>query len=194
MNIDGVWKFVAANWLSLLIGIVSCLSFALLQFNGLSAIGGWFLPRQLVEIPARILNVWTPSFVHYTWLHLLTNLYLWWQFAPPLEAEGRRRFLLLLLTGAGASNMLQWAFDGPNFGGLSGVIYFLFALSWVINRYSDVPRYKIDPIITIGLLVMLPLAASGQFGKFADVAHFSGLLLGGLVGFVLVKAGNKSVQ
>jgi len=160
-----------------------------------SAVAAWFMPKSISGFlhPRNLPSLWSPTFVHYTWLHLLPNLFLWWQFAPQLERENRMRFLALLLIAAASTNLLQWSFSGPKFGGLSGTIYFLFALISVVN-YRCVNHlnlnapYKIDPIISIGLLLLIPLAATGLFGNFANAAHLGGLIFGGLTGLAITQS------
>lgn len=167
------------------IALVCCVPYLLLQSGGLEALSGWFMPQRLAQLlhPKHLWTLWSPTFVHYTLLHLLTNLYLWWLLASQLERYSRVRLLVLFAVLAAFSNFCQWSYDGPRFGGLSGVIYGLLAYMWVVNRQRPA-RYRIDPLVLIGLLILLPVAASGQFGKFANVAHVSGLLAGAALGWL----------
>jgi membrane associated rhomboid family serine protease len=159
---------------------VSGTSYLILQRQGLHALAPWFLPTMLHELlqELSLWRLWTPTFVHYTLAHLLTNLYLWWLFARAIESESRRDLIVIVLISAAASNALQWWLAGPNFGGLSGVLYALLSYRWLMARYGDRKHYQIDSTLGLVMLALLPLAASGIFGKFADFAHIGGLLSG----------------
>ena len=79
---------------------------------------------------------------------------------------------------AATSNGLQWWVSGPYFGGLSGVVYALLSYLWILGRYGGHRRYRVDPVLGIILLAMLPLAGTGIFGEFANSAHIGGLVSG----------------
>ncbi|WP_075187788.1 rhomboid family intramembrane serine protease [Teredinibacter haidensis] len=172
-----------------LVIIVSCVPYLLLTAQNLAAISSWFLPltgRELLNNVA-FWQLWTPTFVHYTLVHLLTNVYLWWLFASRIEAESRIELALVFLLIAASSNACQWWFYGPQFGGLSGVVYGLLSYCWLQAALGRRAAYRIDGTFTLVLLALIPLAATGMFGKFSDAAHISGLFSGAvLAGFVLL--------
>lgn len=158
-----------------------CIPYALLQMRGLSAIGLWFMPDKLSALQGvAITRLFTPAFVHYTVLHLLTNVVLWWMFASQIEARSRCGLVLLAVLAAGVTNLLQWYVGGPKFGGLSGVVYALLGYLWLTNRCRGA-QFQLDPLIGWGMLALIPLAATGWFGKFSNMAHVSGLVFGALV-------------
>jgi membrane associated rhomboid family serine protease len=162
---------------------ISCVAFIIFRARGLDAMTPWFLPATWPELlqPFSPWRLWTPMFVHYTLPHLLTNLYLWWLFATRVESASRLELIVLVAIAALVSNAMQWWLAGPNFGGLSGVVYALLSYRWVCARYGGMPHYRIEPLLGLLLLALIPLAASGLFGKFADFAHIGGLASGAIL-------------
>lgn len=163
-----------------LVIVVCTVVFLTLFFSNLDAIAWWFMPDNAQELwtPGGIWQLWTPIFVHYTLLHLLTNLYLWWMFAVPIEQQSRVELIVLALIAAAISNACQYLAAGARFGGLSGVVYALLGYVAVEYYLAKMPRFKLDPVLALLMLIMLPLAATGVLGKFANYAHMSGLLCG----------------
>ena len=162
---------------------MSCTTYLILQRRGLQALAPWFVPATLQELlqDRSLWRLWTPTFVHYTLAHLLTNLYLWWLFARTIESESRRDLIVIVLICAALSNAAQWWLAGADFGGLSGVLYGLLSYRWILARYGHREHYKIDSTLAVVMLALLPLAATGIFGKFADFAHIGGLLSGAVL-------------
>lgn len=167
--------------------ILLCLIlYPVVEFKGPGALNQWFMPETMDL--AQIWRVFTPVFVHYTFLHCATNLYLWWLLGVKLELAGRWNFVLLTLAAAAVGNIGQWYVSGPNFGGLSGVVYALFGYSWVVGRFGRRPDWVPEKNLSILMLLLIPICASGYFGKFADVAHVAGLLTGLVLGVFVVRA------
>ena len=158
------------------------LSFLLLSTQGLKAIDLWFMPPQLT-----LENSWqliTPSFIHYTFLHFATNLIIWWMFATKVEPNSTRYFLLFFTISAAFSNICQWLMTGSEFGGLSGVNYALLGYLLVGEKLAGIKVYKLDPILTGLLLLLIPLGFSGKIGQLANYAHIGGLLIGCLLAVI----------
>ena len=168
-----------------LIIIFSCIPYTILSSNNLSAISNWFMPDTLIELiqPFSLWRLWTPTFVHYTPLHLITNLYLWWLFASKIEQQSRLELFLVTVISAACANLCQWWILGSKFGGLSGVVYALMGYLWILNQFGGKENYRIDPIIAILLLGIIPLSATGVFGKLANYAHLGGLASGIVLAF-----------
>jgi GlpG protein len=162
---------------------LSCIPYFILQQHGLKAISQWFVPANAHELfsPFAPWRLWTPTFVHYTLLHLVTNLYLWWLFASLVEKESRLELIIIVVFSAAGANLLQWWAEGPDFGGLSGVVYALMAYLYLMARFSGKTRYKIDPNLCLLMLALIPLAATGVIDNVANFAHIGGLLCGALL-------------
>jgi rhomboid protease GlpG len=159
---------------------VSIFPFVCLQWLGVSSIAGWFMPVSLGELTSS--QEWwrliTPIFIHYTTIHLLVNLYLWWLFACMLERSSPRLLLTLLIVCAVTTNLCQFLVSGPKFGGMSGVVYGLFGFIGLVAKLQPERGFSIDRTITIGLLLVLVIAATGLVGRYSDAAHLCGLIMG----------------
>ena len=133
-------------------------------------------------------QVWrliTPIFIHFGLLHILFNL--WWlkDLGSMVEACQSKRQLLLLVVVIGiASNLGQYFWAGPGFGGMSGVVYGLLGYIWI--------RGKLDPgsglfLNQVSLIIMLAWFFACLVGVIPHVAN--GTHVVGLVGGVLKKPG-----
>ena len=177
-----------------IVSIVCLVPLALLMLKGLPAIYDWFLPQRLAAFWQQPWTLWTPSFVHYTPMHLVTNLCFWWYLGLQIERHSRLRLALLVVVTAAISNGCQWLLAGPDFGGLSGVVYSLLGYVWIWQRSSPLSVYRVDPIIAVGLLAMIPLTATGAFGKYANIAHLSGMFTGALIAVVEVRLSRQTAD
>jgi GlpG protein len=166
----------------LIIGL-SCIPYFILQQQGLEGISQWFLPANASELfsPFSPWRLWTPTFVHYTLTHLVINLYLWWLFASKVEKESRLELIILVVFSAAGANLLQWWLEGPNFGGLLGVVYALMAYLYLMHRFTGKTNYKINPIFCLLMLSPIPLSAVGVIVNLANFTFFGGLVSGALL-------------
>ena len=173
-------KAVLQYPLVIVIFILSCIPFVLLKQSGLSAISIWFMPESSAELltTSSIWRLWSPTFVHYTFPHILPNLILWCLFASKIEKQSRVELFVLFIIIAACSNFAQWWFEGPKFGGLSGVVYGLMGYLWVLQHFTGKECYRFDPIIALLMLLAIPLSFAGYLGKLANYAHIAGLLCG----------------
>ncbi|MDE9518821.1 rhomboid family intramembrane serine protease GlpG [Xenorhabdus bovienii] len=133
------------------------------------------------------LELWrwvSPSLLHFSLTHLLFNLALWWYLGSQVERNmGAGKLFEITIVSAVFTDWAQSLFSGSHFGGLSGVVYALISYVWLTGEISpkrgiSVPRGLIA-ISVIWLLV-------GYFDMFslniANAAHFSGLIIGLLMG------------
>jgi GlpG protein len=136
--------------------------------------------------PIRHGQVWrlvTPIFLHFSLMHLLFNMYMFYQFG--LLVEGRRgpvRFSLLVLAIAVISNFGQYYFGGPTFGGMSGVLYGLFGYAWMKSRFEPQAEIFVHPNTVVILMAWFVLCAVGLIGNIANWAHGAGLAAGMVIG------------
>lgn len=170
--------------LTLAVLLLASVLFVVFSVGGVPALDPFVMPPKatqllLSEYPA----LWTSSLVHFTIGHLLSNGLLWWFLARPLEAGDRAGLLLLIVVAPPVSNYLEWQVNGDQFGGLSGLVYAVLAYRLVITRWGSQRVGAVDPILVTLLLLALPLAATGLFGKYANYAHVGGLICGTLLGF-----------
>jgi GlpG protein len=135
---------------------------------------------------ARAGQVWrllTPIFVHLSPLHLIFNMIWLRDLGGMIEIrQGWLKLTLLVVVTGIASNLGQYFWDGPYFGGMSGVLYGLFGYIWL--------RSQCDPASGLGLLsstiwIMMGwyvACLTGYLGPVANAAHTVGLVVGVLWG------------
>ncbi|HQQ60568.1 MAG: rhomboid family intramembrane serine protease [Kiritimatiellae bacterium] len=136
----------------------------------------------------QVWRLFTPVLLHFSLWHLLFNL-LWMQdLGTALEARiGTWRFAGLVVLVAVASNLAQYVAGGAGFGGMSGVVYGLFGYLWVRSRQDFHFGLYVSSMTSSLLLVFLALGIFGLLGPTANAAHFSGLVVGGVLGWIAGK-------
>jgi GlpG protein len=127
----------------------------------------------------------TPIFIHFDILHILFNM-LWLRDLGSM-IEGRKGsgfFTLLVIGVALASNLAQYFFAGPIFGGMSGVVYGLLGYVWMRAKFDPASGFFLHPTIVTIMLIWLVVCYTGWLGHVANTAHTAGLLAGGLWGYL----------
>ncbi len=133
-------------------------------------------------------QVWrlvTPIFLHLGILHILFNM--WWLNDLGSLVEKRRSSGLLVavvLVSAVASNLAQYAVAGPNFGGMSGIVYALAGFIWIRGRLDPGSGLHLARPALVILLVWFALCWTGFVGPIANTAHTVGLVVGMAWGFL----------
>lgn len=128
-------------------------------------------------------EVWrlvTPIFLHMGIMHLLMNMY-WLHFLGNLteHLRGRWRYLAMVLVLAVFSNLVQYFWSGPNFGGMSGVISGLFGFVWFKTTFAPEEGYDLPQSTSLFFFLFLLLCATTDlFGPIANGAHLGGLFAG----------------
>lgn len=126
----------------------------------------------------------TASISHYQVLHIAFNVLWWWDLAGNVERrQGSLRLLSLFLALNVVSNLSQFVFSGPNFLGLSGVVYGLLGYLWAYVKVC--PRYPqpVNDLVFRSMIIWLVVCFTGvvdvlvQAG-IANAAHLGGLLAG----------------
>jgi len=148
------------------------------------------LPNQLAFwMPAiREGEVWrliTPIFIHFGWLHILFNM--WWLYDLGTMIEARLksvRFAFLVLAIAAASNYCQGIQSGPNFGGMSGVVFGLFGYAWVRGRLDPTSGLYLRPDVVFWMMAWFFLCLAGAVAHVANTAHGVGLVVGAALGYL----------
>jgi GlpG protein len=167
-----------------LVFIASLLGFARPTFELLH-----FYPKLTIEAffdsPLRLLG---PALFHFSWLHIVFNTMWWWQLGGSVERTlGKGALINLFLITALVSNLGQFMVSGPNFGGLSGVVYGLVGYVWWYGWLAPEKGLMISkPIIgfllfwlLLGYVDVLPV-------NMANTAHLLGLVSGCLLAAVNV--------
>ncbi len=145
------------------------------------------LPYTITHQPWRLI---TPIFLHgggnvsMGFIHIGFNMWMLYIIGTAVErAHSWWYMLLLVLVSAAFSNALQFAFVGPRFGGMSGVVYALFGYIWIRGKYDPAFPYGIPRQIVTFLLVWMVLGFVG-FMNMANWAHAGGLVVGVVWGFL----------
>lgn len=131
-------------------------------------------------------QVWrlvTPVFLHFGVLHILFNMMWLRQLGAAVEfVRGTRRFVLLFLLLAVGSNVVQFYWGGPAFGGMSGVVFGLIGYVWMKGRYQPQLGLGLMPDQVVYSILWLLLCLGGTMGPIANGAHLGGFLIGILIG------------
>jgi GlpG protein len=84
---------------------------------------------------------------------------------------------LVLLIGV-LSNIGQYFFGGPGFGGMSGVIYGLFGYIWIRGKCDPTSGLFVDPRNVMMMIVWFFLCLFQIIPHVANTAHAVGLVMG----------------
>ncbi len=124
-----------------------------------------------------------PVFLHFSVLHIVFNLLWWWVLGTQLERMfGTTSLVIMFLVSGVASNLAQLLVSGPNFGGLSGVVYALFGFVWWIGWLRPQWGIGLPRNLVLFLLAWLVLGyADILWVNMANEAHLFGLISGCLM-------------
>lgn len=125
----------------------------------------------------------TPSFIHFSSLHLMLNLVWWWYLGGRLERNlGALRLLQILIVSSIVACLVQFYFVDSYFGGLSGVVFGLVGYYFMGGYCYKNTLLMIEPPLLIMMGLSLLLGLSGFMNvAVANGAHFGGLLAGMLL-------------
>jgi GlpG protein len=134
-------------------------------------------------LQGQVWRLFTPIFIHYGPLHLIFNMLWFYQLGSMIEARQSSLFLLgFIALSAALSNVAQYHFAGPGFGGMSGVVYALAGYIWIRGKYDRASGLFLSAQNVVILVVWLVICYSGAVGHIANAAHLAGLLTGMLWG------------
>jgi GlpG protein len=131
----------------------------------------------------QVWRLFTPMFIHYGAIHLIFNMLWFYQLGSMIEARQSSLFLLAFIAlSAALSNLAQYHFVGPEFGGMSGVVYALAGYIWIRGKYDRASGLFLPTQSVVVLVVWLVICYTGAVGPIANAAHLTGLLTGMLWG------------
>ena len=131
-----------------------------------------------------IWRLFTPALIHFSFLHIFFNMLWLKDLGSLIETRlGSLYLLLLIIAIAIGSNLAQYWWSGPNFGGMSGVVYGLFGYIWVRGRLDPASGLFIDKQTVLFMLIWF-VACLFLIDRVANVVHAVGLFLGTLFGFL----------
>ncbi|MBY5994068.1 rhomboid family intramembrane serine protease GlpG [Ferrimonas balearica] len=164
--------------LSVLAVVAGIWVFWILGFNQLIFNWTHFFPTWEAMGQGQWWRIFTPSLIHFSAMHVIFNLLWWWYLGGRIERfQGSGTLLILLLVAGTLPNLAQFAFVGPNFGGLSGVVYALVGYCWIRGRLDPASPLALPPAYVGFLLLWLVMGFMG-FMNMANAAHLGGLLVG----------------
>ena len=138
--------------------------------------GVWFLPE------VRNGEIWrliTPIFIHFGILHIVFNSLWLWELGGAIERTSQAWKLGMLVFVIGLlSNLAQYIYAGPFFGGMSGVVYGLLGYVWAYGRFNPAARLVLNQAVMAMMMIWFVLCWTGILGPIANMAHTAGLLLG----------------
>ena len=126
-------------------------------------------------------QVWrliTPIFIHFGLLHLFFNMLWLRDLGSMIEARQSWKLLaVLVLVIAAGSNLAQYFFGGPMFGGMSGVVYGLLGYIWIRGKLDPGSGLYLHQSTVTMMLIWLAIGFTGFLG-IANGAHLGGLVAG----------------
>jgi GlpG protein len=133
-------------------------------------------------------EVWrliTPIFVHFGILHIVFNMLMLKDLGTMIEVRRGGGALIGMVIGFGiASNLLQYWYNGPSFGGMSGVLYGLFGYIWMRGRWDPGSGLFLPQQVVMSMMIWFVLCAVNIIPNVANAAHAGGLMAGIIWGLV----------
>jgi GlpG protein len=147
--------------------------------------GGDLLPEIM---HGQVWRLVTPIFIHFGIMHLVFNMLWLKDLGTMIEKRINTRLLLALVLVIGAlSNLGQFYFHGPYFGGMSGVVYGLLGFIWMKSRFDPASGLYMDKQTVIWMIGWFFLCLTNLMGHVANYAHGVGLIIGIIWGFASAK-------
>ncbi|MDM7859264.1 rhomboid family intramembrane serine protease [Alteromonas sp. ASW11-36] len=177
--------------LTSLIGLFCIVVYLLLLIGGGSWIQQWLfiIPWHALVYEGDWWRLFTPSIVHFSAMHIAFNLLGWFYLGAQIERKlGLSTLLLIFALTSVLANIAQLLVSGPNFGGLSGVVYALLGFVWWLGWLK--PDWQLSlPKAWIGLaLVWLVIGyADVLWVSMANTAHTVGLITGCMLAWLYVQ-------
>lgn len=138
----------------------------------------------LTEVSAgQLWRLFTPIIIHFGLLHIAFNMLWLYQLGSAIEQrQSMKRMLLLVIIISLLSNLAQFFWSGPVFGGMSGVVYGLLAYLWIQGKFNPLAGLGLDRNIAIMMMIWFVICWLGLVGNIANMAHTIGLVCGVILG------------
>lgn len=141
-------------------------------------------------LSGQLWRVVTPIFLHFGFLHIIFNMYWLYYFGGQIEKRKGSAFIaIFIIITAIFSNIAQYIITGPEFGGMSGVVYALLGYIWIKSKFDPGDGLYIEQSTALILVAWLLLCfvmpiAPGFSGGVANWAHAGGLISGAGWGYI----------
>ncbi|HEX3725677.1 MAG TPA: rhomboid family intramembrane serine protease [Pirellulales bacterium] len=166
-----------------------------LSMGILDASEGEFLFSWPLILKGEVWRLITPIFVHAdlrsTPLHLIFNM--WWLFDLGTLIEtrlGTLRYAALVLVIALISNLGEFLYAGPNFVGMSGVVYGLFGYAWIRGRIDPTSGLYLQQQVVVMMMAWLVFCMVLSHMNVANGAHVAGLAAGAAIAYLVHGVGH----
>lgn len=124
-------------------------------------------------------RLFTPALLHFGPVHLVFNLLWLVGMGGLIEIRrGSAAFTALVVTIGMIANLAQYFFEGPNFGGMSGVGFGLFGYALVKQRLAPEMKIYVGPRTTFIMFAWLLICIFQKGSHAANAAHIAGLVSG----------------
>jgi GlpG protein len=132
----------------------------------------------------QLFRMLSPVLLHGGLLHLLFNMLWLWELGGRIESVQSSLTLGWVIVVLGlVSNTVQYIYDGGNnFGGMSGVVYGLFAYIWMWQLFDPGKGLGLPASLIIFMLLSLLIMTALGLSMIANAAHLGGFLCGILCG------------
>jgi GlpG protein len=158
------------------------------EFSFLDAVKERFIHFHYLLPEIRQGEIWrlfTPIFMHFSVMHILFNMLCLRDMGSMIEGRQSSWLLVVMvLSMAAVSNLFEYFWGGPNFGGMSGVIFGLFGYIWVRGKLDPASGLIMDRRSATIQIIWLVLCLTGLVGPIANGAHLSGLVMGAAWGWL----------
>lgn len=165
---------------SLSVMVVAIVIYGLWLFGWQQPVFNLFHFPQMNGDQWQVWRFFSHALIHFSTLHILFNCLWWWILGGQLERHsGSGKLVQVFLISALISGFAQFWLHGPNFGGLSGVVYALLGYIWWMGWLAPQRGLSIPKPYVIFMLAWLVLGFAQPFGmSVANMAHLFGLVSG----------------
>jgi len=130
-------------------------------------------------------RLFTPMFIHFGLLHLLFNMVWLLDLGTMIERRQSTRVLsALVLVIAALSDFGQYLWQGPGFGGMSGVVYGLIGYIWVRGKFDPASGLFLHSSTVTMAVIWFVLCLVRVIPNMANGAHGVGFAVGIAWGYV----------
>jgi GlpG protein len=129
----------------------------------------------------------SPILLHGGLIHLVFNMLWLWELGSRIEkAQSSVALLAVVLVLGILSNTVQYLYGGGNnFGGMSGVVYGLFAYIWMWQLFDPRKGLALPGSLIVFMLLSLVAMTALNLRIIANEAHLGGFLAGILYGAIV---------
>lgn len=140
--------------------------------------------KDLPEVrEGQIWRLLTPIFLHFNVLHILFNMLWMRDLGSMMETRlGTVQLAILVVVIGVSSNLAQYFASGPNFGGMSGVVYGLLGYVWMRGKIDPGSGLFLHPSTVMMMLIWLVFGYTNIL-PMANTVHTVGLVSGVVWGF-----------